>query len=54
MPPEMFILDRGMSPLPAKRVCAECPVRPPCERYGELTDSIGVWGGKYRQFRVKR
>jgi WhiB family transcriptional regulator, redox-sensing transcriptional regulator len=40
-----FFSDRG-SNLPAKRVCALCPVRDDCLGYAlELEIDYGVWGG---------
>jgi WhiB family redox-sensing transcriptional regulator len=44
--PEIFFPDQGASALPAKRVCAGCPVRSEClaEALGR-GERFGVWGG---------
>lgn len=31
------------------RTCKDCPVKKPCLKYGILTKSTGVWGGKWLQ-----
>jgi len=43
---EVFFPGRGESADPARRICAECPVREPCLDYA-LSHSIvhGIWGG---------
>lgn len=44
--PELFYPERGGSALPAKKVCARCPVRRPCLQWALDTDERhGVWGG---------
>ena len=42
----MFFPGRGESAEPARRVCAECPVRQPCLDYA-ISHGIthGIWGG---------
>jgi WhiB family transcriptional regulator, redox-sensing transcriptional regulator len=42
----LFFPERGESAEPARRVCAQCPVRQPCLDYA-VTNRIvhGVWGG---------
>lgn len=42
--PELFFPERGQTSLPAKRICAGCPVRLPCLTEG-LQEEEGVWGG---------
>lgn len=32
----------------ALAICAGCPVRVPCGRYGEAARATGVWGGHLR------
>jgi WhiB family redox-sensing transcriptional regulator len=43
---EVFFPGRGESAEPARRICAECPVRQPCLDYA-LSHGIthGIWGG---------
>jgi WhiB family redox-sensing transcriptional regulator len=44
--PEAFFPDKGESTRPAKKVCAACPVRPPCLDWALATrEPHGVWGG---------
>lgn len=44
--PEVFFPETGHSNLPAKRVCARCPVRAECLEHALATDQrFGVWGG---------
>jgi WhiB family redox-sensing transcriptional regulator len=44
--PDLFFVERGCSPRPAKRICAGCEVRPQCLEYALETDQThGVWGG---------
>ncbi|MGH3189654.1 MAG: WhiB family transcriptional regulator [Streptosporangiaceae bacterium] len=42
----VFFPGRGESAGPARRICAECPVRQPCLDYA-LSNGIvhGIWGG---------
>lgn len=42
--PEIFFPERGQTSLPAKRICASCPVRLPCLIDG-IEEEEGVWGG---------
>jgi WhiB family redox-sensing transcriptional regulator len=40
--PDPFL---GEDSLPAKNVCAHCPVAVDCLAYAMRTDRLGVWGG---------
>jgi WhiB family redox-sensing transcriptional regulator len=46
MDPRDFIVDRGKPTAPAKRVCAQCPVRSDCRDFAKETGSVGIWGGE--------
>lgn len=44
---EIFFVEKGGSPRPAKRICAGCDVRAQCLEYAlETGQTHGVWGGK--------
>ncbi|WP_412753963.1 WhiB family transcriptional regulator [Krasilnikovia sp. M28-CT-15] len=44
--PDAFYPDKNTSALPAKQVCAGCPVRRPCLQYAlEHDERFGIWGG---------
>ena len=44
--PEAFYPEKGHSPKPAKKVCADCPVQALCLEYALAHDErYGVWGG---------
>lgn len=46
MNPELFHPHRGEDSSPAKRVCAECPVREECLDWAVVAkEKQGVWGG---------
>jgi WhiB family redox-sensing transcriptional regulator len=43
---DLFFVERGCSPRPAKRICAACEVREPCLEYALANNEMhGVWGG---------
>jgi excisionase family DNA binding protein len=43
---EIFFPERGQSAVPAKTICARCPVRKPCLAYAvSIDERHGVWGG---------
>ena len=43
---DLFFPEKGSSPRPAQRICAECPVRLRCLRYAlDHDEQYGVWGG---------
>lgn len=42
---EIFFPHPGGNPLPAKAICARCPVRRPCLEYAVEHQVAGVWGG---------
>jgi WhiB family redox-sensing transcriptional regulator len=43
---EVFFPERGQSTVPAKRVCAACPVRQPCLDFAlAINERHGIWGG---------
>jgi WhiB family redox-sensing transcriptional regulator len=43
---EMFFPSKGQPTLPAKTVCASCPVREPCLDYAmTIGERFGIWGG---------
>jgi WhiB family redox-sensing transcriptional regulator len=43
---EMFFPERGQSVIPAKTVCAGCPVRAVCLDYAiSINERHGIWGG---------
>ena len=46
MPPSTFFLNDGVGVEIARRICADCPVKPACLEYA-LHNRIdhGVWGG---------
>lgn len=54
--PELFFPAKGVSALPAKRVCAGCPVRAECLVEALVRgEEFGVWGGlTVRELRVVR
>jgi WhiB family redox-sensing transcriptional regulator len=44
--PDAWFPEPGQSPVPAKRICAACPVRPQCLDYVlARPEQFGVWGG---------
>jgi len=44
--PELFFPDKGGSAKPAKRICAQCPVRVQCLDWAQATQqSDGIYGG---------
>jgi WhiB family transcriptional regulator, redox-sensing transcriptional regulator len=44
--PEAYFVEKGGSTLPAKRVCAGCPVQQECLDYAlDHEEQHGVWGG---------
>jgi WhiB family redox-sensing transcriptional regulator len=46
--PEIFypLSDDDLDAIPAKAVCAECPVREPCLEFAlAVREKDGVWGG---------
>jgi WhiB family redox-sensing transcriptional regulator len=44
--PELFHLEQGQSPRPAKRICADCPVLDACRSYAlARPELLGIWGG---------
>lgn len=52
--PEVFNPDKGSTTLPAKSVCAACPVINQCLEYALATNQrFGVWGGKSERERRK-
>lgn len=43
---EIFFLDKGDPPAPAKRICAACPVRVDCLTEAlDRNEPYGIWGG---------
>lgn len=47
--PESFFPDSGESLVVVKKVCAGCPERLPCLKYGLENLVDGVWGGVARR-----
>ncbi|MFG3702412.1 WhiB family transcriptional regulator [Bacillus mobilis] len=44
--PELFYVDKGGTPEPAKAVCRNCEVRIDCLEYALANnEAYGVWGG---------
>ncbi len=44
--PEAWFPESGQPALPAKRICAKCPVREECLEFALTWDvEFGVWGG---------
>ena len=44
--PDLWFPDRGGNPRPAKRICAQCPVRDLCLEYSYRTGQRhGIYGG---------
>ncbi len=41
--PDVFFIERGGSPAPAKALCEGCPAREPCRAAGH--GEPGIWGG---------
>ncbi len=41
----MFILERGDDDLPARKVCADCPVAADCLAEAVTLGERGIWGG---------
>jgi WhiB family redox-sensing transcriptional regulator len=54
--PDLFILDKGESSKPAKKICAACPVIEQCLAFALANPVKGVWGGltKKERNRLKR
>ena len=55
--PDIWILDSGDSPTPAKRICAGCPVADQCLTDALIADdNFGVRGGltAYERRQIKR
>lgn len=51
---DLFFPEKGSSPRPAQRICAECPVRIRCLRYAlDHDEQHGVWGGLSAAERAK-
>lgn len=45
--PDSFFIDKGGSPLPAKRICSRCDVKAECLEYAlDTRQPHGIWGGK--------
>lgn len=45
--PDLFFPERGEPTDPGKRICISCPVRKPCKKYRDRTQSTeGMWGGE--------
>ena len=52
--PEIFYPGLGESVNPAMAICALCPVRPECLRYGLVHSvQLGIWGGTSGRTRRK-
>lgn len=45
---EFFPANGGPGSAAAK-VCAECPVRRPCEAYASATGAVGFYAGRWRK-----
>lgn len=44
--PDPWFIERGESARPAKRICADCPVRQQCLQYAlDAHITEGIWGG---------
>lgn len=44
--PEVFFPQTGQSNIPAKRICAQCPIRERCLEVALINkESIGIFGG---------
>ena len=43
--PEIFFPTYGDPGAPARKVCANCPVRLDCLEYAIDADEFGIWGG---------
>jgi WhiB family redox-sensing transcriptional regulator len=54
--PDLFILEKGESSKPAKKICAQCPVIEQCLAYALANPVRGVYGGltKKERNRLKR
>ena len=56
--PEIFILDKGQSALPAKMMCRNCVVVEDCLEYALANRERGVWGntteGERKRIRRER
>lgn len=52
--PELFFPDRGEDADPAKKICADCPVRQEClEAALARGERFGIWGGMSERERRK-
>jgi WhiB family redox-sensing transcriptional regulator len=41
----LFWLGKGGSPMKAKALCDECPVKRMCLNYSIVHEEVGIWGG---------
>lgn len=45
--PDLFFIERGGDPKPAKRICSRCVVRDECLQHAlDTREQLGIWGGK--------
>lgn len=51
--PEAFYPDKGGTTLPAKSLCAGCPIQKECLDYGIKWEVHGIWGGVAGRDRLK-
>lgn len=52
--PDSFFPEKGQPTMPAKKVCARCPVAAECLEYALREDiRFGVWGGMSEKQRIE-
>lgn len=49
---EAFFPGFGGLPSAARRVCARCEIKEPCEQYAVDNEETGLWGGRYFPQRI--
>lgn len=58
MGPDLFYPEKhdSKAPILAKKICASCPVKEPCQQHGLAYESFGIWGGasERRRRQVRR
>lgn len=47
-------IDRIIRENAAKRICAQCPIKPKCMNYAINRGELGIWGGLTEKERLQR
>lgn len=42
---KLFFVGRGATSKPAKKFCADCPVKLECSQFALTYQEVGIWGG---------